>query len=356
MKKLFFSCCAILLSFTATRAQIAGNAVYNNAHAPNNNRNVPDVNLALDRVYTYEFGNILEANVLLNVKATSFVAIFSLTQYAKSIEEADAMMNNRVENVKRLLAQENINTTQVFTDAISLVPTYDFEIVNKRFSKTLNEVPTGFEMKKNLHITFFKHEQINAIISTAARAEVYDLVKVDYVIDNLDELFLKIREDATAILMSKLKHLEATGIHARFNKIGEKKGSGYPFEHYAQYYAHKTGIAPHFAANYKKGQPTQQLQYNYAEKNKTVYYEKISDRQFDKVINPVVNEPLVQVYISLKGQYEVFDPLQEKGNAEMELLRRQWEIKEREMRLEEQRLNLDEKRRVLMEEHKKKKN
>jgi hypothetical protein len=165
-------------------------------------------------------------------------------------------------------------------------------------------------MKKNLHITFKQHEQINRIISIAAKAEIYDLVKADYVIDNLEGILAGLREDAIGILVAKKNSLEKAGIHARFTQMAEKYGSAYPIERYQQYYAYRTGTPKSYAINYAKS-TVRQVQYNYAEKNKTIYYDKVSDKQFDKVINPVVGEPMVQVYISVKSQYQVFDPLEE---------------------------------------------
>jgi uncharacterized protein YggE len=313
MRQIFLSVVVIFLCNYFSFAQHGGNAQYDQQARYNR---AGEVNLQMNAVSQYSFSPVLEASVMMNVKASSFVAIFSITQYASTIGMADTLMNERIERFRKLLERINVNRSQTFVDAVSLVPTYEFEVTSKQFSKTLTEVPTGFEMKKNVHITFFDHEQANVLIAAAAKAEIYDMVKVDYNVENLEALYNQARMEAMDILEQKRKAMEKAGIHARFTLIGEKNGSAHPYERYSQYYAQKTGMAPSFAGNYRR-QPS--LQYNYADKNKTIYYDKVSDKQFDRVINPVVNEPMVQVYVSVKAQYETFSPEQIAENKEQKV-------------------------------------
>jgi uncharacterized protein YggE len=344
MKKILIAS-FVILSFSLTiYAQIAGNAVYNNSRSQSSLAEGVDLSL---NGYNFSFSSFLEANVMINVKATAYTAIFSLTQNGKTIEETDAMMQNRINIFKKQLELGNINADRIFVDPVSLVPSYEIEVTDKKFSKTVNEVPSGFEMKKNVHITFTEHEQINKIIAIAAQAEVYDLVKVDYAVDRLDVILNQLREEALKILLTKKDAIEKTGIHARIVQTGERYGSVYPLERYAQYYAYKTGVSPGFTVSYKKGQPQQQVQYNYADKNKTIYYEKVADKQFDKVINPVVGEPMVQVYITVKGQYSIYDPETESADKLHNQKVREIQLQEMQLRLEEKKADIELKRKKI---------
>lgn len=341
MKKLFIPFCFSLISLSSV-AQIAGNAVVSSAgnniyNNPNYGPAPVDLSIA---PYSSSFSQLMEANVMINVKATSFVATFSLTQFAKTVEEAEAAMKSRTELFRNMLQQTNSGAQYVFVDPVSMVPTYEMELTEKKLSKTYNEVPSGFEIKKNVHITFKEQNQINDIISIAAKAEVYDLVKVDYNVDEKDAILEQLRNEALRILMDKKKVMEQAGIFTRFTNVGEKQGSAFPSERYSQYTAYKASTAPYQLVNYKKGQPVQTVQYNYADKQKTVYYEKVTDKQFDKVINPVVYEPMVQVYFSLKGQFVIYDP-------EKEAADKKYNDKVREFQLKEMELNYELKRKEL---------
>jgi hypothetical protein len=344
-RKLTLLICGILSMAVSinTHGQAAGNAVYNQVLNGKPGGGQIPVDLNVIPISSYSFGNMLEANVLMNVRATAFTAIFSLTQNAKTVEEAEGMMKNRTEIFKQQMTAAQIQESQIFIDPVSLVPTYETEIINKKLSKTLNEVATGFEMKKNIHITFYKHGQINDIVTAAARAEVYDLVKVEYAIENMDELVNKMRQDALQILLIKKGAMEKLGIFARYTRMGEKVGSAYPFERYNQYTAFKTGTAPGFIAQHAKNQTVQQVVYNYAEKNKTIYYDKVSEKQFDRVVNPVVDEPMVQLYVSVKAEYQVYDPEQEKEGKEAVKKQKAWDDAEMDFKLKERKLDIDHK-------------
>jgi uncharacterized protein YggE len=329
-----FSCC--LFIFSLSNAQVGGNAIYNSNTLYQIDPAGVDLNL---NTYNYSFSNLLEANVMINLKASSYVAIFSLSQQGKTIEEAEGAMQNRLEIFKKLLEQNNIAPQQLFIDPVSLVPVYEIEVLEKKVSKTFNEVPAGFEIKKSIHITFTDHTQINQLISIAARAEVYDLVKVDYVLQDMDQVLSRLRQEAMKILLNKKDELEKTGMHMRFTQLGEKYGSVYPIERYTQYIAYKAGMSPIIKVRNNKEQ--QQVQYNYAEKNRTIYYEKVSDKQFDKVINPVVSEPEVQVYLSLKAQYQFFDPETEKLQKANDDSMKQLQLEEMKLRVKEKEKDIE---------------
>ncbi|MCP9751141.1 SIMPL domain-containing protein [Ferruginibacter sp. HRS2-29] len=345
MKKLFSLSAilfAALFSYHSSFAQIAGNAVTSGNNTFGNPGYItPPVNLAINNYSSANFSSLLEANVMINVKATSYVAIFSLTQFGKTVEEAETAMRARTDIFQNMLKQQGLGAQFIFTDPVSMVPTYETEVTEKKLSKTFNEVPTGFEMKKNVHVTFKEQNQINEIIALAAKAEVYDLVKVDYNIDDKDAILAQLRAEALRILMDKKQVMEKAGIRTRFSNVGEMQGEAFPAERYAQYYAYKAGLAPYYA-NAKKdrqGQPIP-VQYNYAEKQKTSYYDKVTDKQFDKVINPVVNEPMVQIYFSLKGQFTIYDAEREEQDKAYNTRVREFQLKEMELNLELKRKEL----------------
>ena len=315
MKKLFFSSLAItalVVSTFSSKAQMAGNAVVTEHTVYNSGYQTKPVDLSINS-YSSSFSSLLESNVMVNVKAVSYTAIFSLTQAGKSVEEAEAAMRTRTKIFEDMLKQQGSGILNIFIDPVSMIPTYETEVTEKKLSRTFNEVPTGFEMKKNIHITFREQSQINEIIEMAAKAEVYDFVKVDYNVEGKDAILEQLRNDALRILMSKKAAMENAGIHVRLTNVGEMQGSTFPAERYAQYLAYKSGTAPYYAVatSNKKNQPAVAVQYNYADKQKTSYYDKVSDKQFDRIVNPVVTEPMVQIYLSLKAQFVIFNPEQE---------------------------------------------
>jgi len=323
--------CLLLAAGTCSFAQHAGNATFDGSYHVSKG-----VDLSLNNPNSYSgsiaFHDVLEANVMANVKANAYVAIFSATQNGSSIEEADSLMSLRLGTFVRNLAKRGIKEEQVFIDVISMVPTYEFEVTNKKFTRTLNEKPTGFELKKNVHITFYDHHQANDLLTIAGMSEIYDLVKVDYIVDDLDLVYQQLRDEALAVMARKKASYEKNGIYLRFTNMGERFSSVYPHERYEQYCAAKTGAPPAFVNNAKKNN-TQSVQYDYAAKNRTVYYDKVPDNQFDKVTNTATGQPMVQVYLSMKAQFVIYDPETEKENKEYKKKQREWTEREMEIKL-----------------------
>lgn len=332
MKNLLLISFLAIICISTSTAQIAGNAVVaqNNGSYYSNVNNSVDLSLNLQHS---SFSRLLEANVMINVEATAFVAIFSLTQFAESIEEAEAAMKNRVGIFLNDLGKINIGSNQIFLDPVSMLPTYETELTEKKLSKTFNEVPTGFEMKKNVHIRFYKHPQINEIISVAAKAEVYDLVKVDYFVQDKDSIINLLRQEALLIIKLKKQAFESAGLHTRLSNLGEMSGMAFPMERYAQYTAYKSGTAPYQMVRSNKNK-VQTVQYNYADKQKTVYYDKVSEKQFDKIINPVVTEPVIQIYFSMKAEFNIYNPEEEADQKLYQAKMKELQIKEKEIMLE----------------------
>jgi uncharacterized protein YggE len=67
---------------------------------------------------------VLEVNAMMNATADSYLAIFHVTQLGQTAEEADSLMNARVNGVMRRVKQVGVKESDVFTDMLSFVPVY----------------------------------------------------------------------------------------------------------------------------------------------------------------------------------------------------------------------------------------
>lgn len=246
----------------------------------------------------------LKADVMMNARADSYVAILSITQTGETITETDSLMDLRLNTFFKGLAKVGIPIENTHVDFISLLPSYQFVETEKRYTKTLNEMPSGFEMKKNVHIRFIEHDRINDIISSAAKSEIYDLVKVDYNIADMESIYSEMSKKAEEVIKKKLEVYERLGFHLTAQNFGINRGSVYPMERYAYYSAFKSGT-PKPSKTYKPGERDKTVLVNYTEKEKTVYYEKVPYNQFDLVMNAETTEPTIQVYLSMSVNYTV---------------------------------------------------
>ena len=230
-----------------------------------------------------------------NLKADNYVAIFNVTQVGKTAEEVNTLMDTRINEVlTKLKTKQGLET---YVDMLSFVPVYEYESDKKVFNKkSYNEIPKGFELKKNIHIKFTDHSLMNEIIATMASSEIYDLVRVDYFSDKMEATKLELVNKSKTMLQDKLKNYKQV-IGTQMDSTEKLLIDGfkvvYPIEMYRSYQAYSNT-----ELNMKK---TTSLSTVYqVEKSTTQYYQPVVDKEFDFVINPTILEPVIQVMYEIK--------------------------------------------------------
>ena len=227
----------IMLIGSQALAQSAGNVLYNHPYSNHHER--------IDNQVSFKpnYGNTaeLQAEVMINVEATSFTAIFSATQNGKTATQTDSLLTLRLNQVQGKLDKLGIKRSDVHIDVISMVPSYAMQLEKKRFSTTANEIPTGFKLIKNIHILFFDHEQLSDIVAAMSQSEIYDFVKVEYNVDNIKDIYAQLREEAVGIINQKKKTYNDIGLHLEIQNMTDGYGSSYPIQRYSRYTAYHAG-------------------------------------------------------------------------------------------------------------------
>lgn len=281
-------CLASALLFQCSYSQISGNMNYRNQvqySDSNINIGTPAVNPVINE-------NIISVKALANIKAEQYVAIFSITQVGGSAEEVNDLIDQRINT--SLAGIKTMKGVEAYIDMISFVPVYQYNVEKKIFSKkTYNEVPAGFELKKNIHIRFTDPSQMNEFISVLSKNEIYDLVRVDYFSTTIEAVRKELMNKAKAALQEKVKNFESL-LGESFTTATKNISDGYrvslPTEMYKSYEAYNSSsMALSKFSNISQ-----------ANKSTTSYYQPILDKEFDFVINPVIHEPVIQVMYEVK--------------------------------------------------------
>jgi len=271
--------------------QMSGNQIYkdkNNNYYRNEN---PTLINTSPNVTINDSMLFISTKIVLNQKADQFIITLGVNEEAKSSINCDNQINNRISDLISKLKYYGIKKDDISVDFISQTKIYD-----NRFTKdTITEYEKGFEIKKNIIIATNELENIDLIIKTAAEFKIYDIVKVDYLNDDLNAIHDKIFDEALKIcLVKKDKYLRA------FNRteVGQANMSEqfyfvFPETQYNEYKAFET---TEFETNYNN-YTTRVVKKE--RKNTTHYYKGIDYRGFDKVINAAETEVGVQYVITL---------------------------------------------------------
>ncbi|WP_290699061.1 SIMPL domain-containing protein [Lacinutrix sp.] len=337
----------LLLCFSFASAQIKGNATtisrqnvisaeslgnakkYENANAYSKDKTVfRQQNLIPNPVIT------IDVKALNNIVADSYTAVFNLVQIGETAEDTNKLMNNRVNSVKNTLSSQGIFSKDIVIDVISFVPVYETVVEKKLFSKTYSEVPKGFELQQNLHIKFTKVNQFEKVLAACAKNEIYNLVKVDYFINNIEAVYTKLRAEILKTLKEKKQFYNDLGFDLANYKptMADLKYCHFPREFYKNYQAFNSISLE--AIKKPKGVVT-------AKKQTSYYYDPLSFKEYDVVINPSIVEPVIQIGMEIKLQYREKPKKPEPVLKEKEVIKNKYfvlskdgELKATELKLE----------------------
>lgn len=293
MKKAFLVVCLLFFVNSICFAQEAGNRIYGNQGYSQQSKRSP----------TFADGNLMSgdhfqigASVLLNLKPDSFVAVFGIAQEAKDADESNNKVNARIDDFLKNLGSLGVAKNDTYIDFITQNKVYDFEIKGDVAEQFL----AGFETKKTVAVKYRNRDLFEKILAAATKAQIYDLIKVDYIVSDFDTVKEKLFEEATKVIKQKeARYKNAFEMTLKSAGLAiEKYDAFYPAERYQGYQAFESGAAR--TTDYRNVRTTITLR-----KSSTFFYEPLDATKFDKVINPIGIEPIVQFTVYLQAQYRM---------------------------------------------------
>ncbi len=314
-KRQFLSVFFILFFFSSV-CLAQNRANYNYSNSDYNTEKKPNQDLPQATILGSSLQE-LEATVLMNVTADEYVAMFHIEQKGKELKDVQENMDKRIANFQKGLIQLGIKENEMIIDFLSLVPEYEYDVEKKLFSRTYNEVPVGFELKKNVHVRFKDNKILDKIIAKAAENEIYDLSKVEYFINDTDVLYQKLRKKAFEIIAEKEKLYDSLNIKlSKAEKVADENfQTFFPFDRYRSYEAVSKGKTS-FSKNSK---------INNKNRSPSAFYEKLDYDNIECIINPTILEPAVQLFFTLKVRYTL--PKEEKEDKIIYILSPTGELK-----------------------------
>lgn len=239
----------------------------------------------------------VEASVLMNLKADEYVAVFGVSQECGAVPECNQKMDATTNQFVGELKQLGIGSEEVFVDFAAQNKIYGFQVVGNIAKEKL----VGFELKKNVTVHYKDKLLLDKLIIAASKANIFDLIKVDYIVTDTLGAHAKLMEIATRIIRQKAAEYEKLlGIRLlQPAQIYAAKPSIYfPTDLYDSYRAYET-------EDISDNSERQKYAVQGARKSRTLFFNALDADGFDTVINPIVIEPAVQFTLYLKVRYEI---------------------------------------------------
>ncbi len=273
----------------SAEAQQSGNSAYNNSRFENIGK--PSLN---ERLYLNDSTFIIEGSVLKNVIADGYVATFGLAEEGLSLKDCNKRITDRINDFVADLVKFGIQKNDIYVDMTTQNKIYDYNVTGSFAEQYLK----GFELKKNVVFRFNKIGDLDRIMLIAAEYKIYDIVKVDYIVNDIESIYQELFKSVTAIIEKK-KALYASAGTSPIQPVGtqvyaEQFTSYYPEQLYKSYVVNESSEYYNNYGNQKKD----------LRKSPTFYYSPINIAGFDKVINPYVIEPAVEFVLTLQMKYK----------------------------------------------------
>ncbi|MDO7885384.1 SIMPL domain-containing protein [Hymenobacter cheonanensis] len=290
------------------QAQVAGNQVTGRAGRYQEGRT--NAAIVPDKLFLTDSTFLLGANVMQHVKADSYVAVFGLRQEASSIAATEKRLAARVQHFTHRLSQLGVASKDVYTDIIAQERIKDVRVTRnpvtvygKPAGFTGEEYLRGFESTRNVIVSFRHIAVLDDMLVAAAADSIFDLVKVDYIVNDPEAVYTNLFKSAAEVInRKKANYLLLTGAQLRpaAQPYLEQFSTFVPAEQYQSYEAAVT--APYYSRD------SENDRYKGLPALTTRYYSPPSSDSFDRVINPVVVEPVVTFTLAVQVKYTLQKP------------------------------------------------
>ena len=274
-------------------AQESGNRIYGNRGYYNQQRRQPLTNSGT--LYGHGYGYSIEASVLTNLKPDAFVAVFGINEEALGAAASNQKVNTKAAEFAKAMSTFGIAADDIFVDFITQNRVYDYSVEGTRATENL----TGFETKKTIAVRYKNRNQFERIVTAAAGLQIFDLIKVDYVVSDFDAVRRRLFAEAVKVIKAKEdSYVKSFGV--TLTPVGlasEKYDAFYPAETYERYQAFETGDAYTYSTTVGSSKVVKRKSY-------TFFYEPFDGSRFDSVLDGLGIEPVVQFSLYLRVQYD----------------------------------------------------
>ncbi len=287
---------AILIIAQLASAKMGGGSVYNGqqgnpADILRQQRALSDQEIppTLNSVF-------LDASVLVNVHADAYVALFGVSEEGATMNEARAKVHEKLAKFKSDLLSSGVSAKNTSVDFVAQNRIYSFHVDGSVATERVD----GFELKENVSIKCSSQSEVDSLIALAAKDGVFDLIKVDYILINTDAIRAKLVDAASQVINQKKRdYQKLLGVKFRQSPqlYADKFNACFPTEMYASYQAAE-------GENVNPGYEMRNYVVHGSRKMRTFYYNPLSGKSFDKVVNPIITDPVVQCTLYIKLRFE----------------------------------------------------
>lgn len=246
---------------------------------------------------------VLHAYVLVNRSADRYVATFSISESASSVEEATAEVEAKTHAFMQSI---EARVRAVSVDPVTQVELFEYEYNAATGATIATEVHAGFEVQRNVIVTYERSDEIGVLAVAAAEIGIHDIARVEYVTDDIASVRAELFETAASVIAEKRQRYEALGVPLSASPLAaevERYATVDPPELYARYEAFEAASVD---VEYPYGRSSSRsLEVRRQRKPTTYFWRPLDESGFDRVLGAGPTEPVVQHTLLLTVRYSL---------------------------------------------------
>lgn len=295
---------ASLLFSMFAKSQMSGNQIYgNNGNPYNSDEKYRTVNA--QKIISSPNSETYKINILNNIKADSYVVTFGLNQEGIDVKDCNIKINNRIQQFKTGLKKMKIKTDNLddfYVDFITQTKIYDYKVNQDGKDINATQIDKGFEIKKNIIFRLDDVSKFDAIVDLASQFQIFNIVKIEYHVNDTDDIYKKMFEEAVKV-NDRRRNLKEK-LNDDFKEIKPKISVNFysiqPKEQYKTYQAYESSNV-NYSNDYRSDRTFVKRE---ERKSSTFYYDAQKANLYDSVINKDTSLVGLQFVMEVNFIYE----------------------------------------------------
>jgi uncharacterized protein YggE len=145
----------------------------------------------------------LDGRAEARVRASEIRIVLAVTAEGETAEKCQQSVAAKVERLKAAWSKTKIAPEKIVVDFIAVLPNYRWNLEKREDVEVAVEKKAGYRMQSNVHLAVADAAQAEAALGQAFAQGVADIIAFDYWSRDLDEVKLKVRQEAVQAARAK---------------------------------------------------------------------------------------------------------------------------------------------------------
>ena len=182
---------------------------------------------------------MLDGRAETRVRPSDIRIVLAVTAEAETAEQCQQSVTASVERLKAAWSKMKIAPENIIVDFIAVLPRYAWNLEKRDNVEVGVEKKAGYRMQSNIHLAVSNGAQADAALARAFEQGITDIIAFDYWSRDLDEVKVKVRQDALKAARAKAEALLAPLFSDKppIVNVQEKTIVRYPESLYSSFHA-----------------------------------------------------------------------------------------------------------------------